>query len=175
LAVGDAITATGTQTLAETWNGAAWAAMKTVAIPTGISSVLSGVSCTAPTACTAVGSTANNVIAGVGLVERWNGKKWTEQSTGPSVPGAVQTALGAVSCTSPTACIAVGESIPSSGSKTLSYLWNGKSWAPLATPSISGTASSVLNGISCTSPNACTAVGDELKGGTATPLAERYG
>ncbi len=55
--------ATGfTSTLAEQWNGSTWTVQSTPD-PAGVASILSGVWCTSPATCTAVGSSGDGVLA----------------------------------------------------------------------------------------------------------------
>lgn len=84
VAVGYGQNAAGTpSTLAGTWNGKAWTGVATAA-PTGSAGAsLFGVSCSASTACTAVGTYQKGSIS-LTLAERWNGKSWVLQS-GPKV------------------------------------------------------------------------------------------
>ena len=106
-----------------------------------------------------------------GLVERIAGTKWTVQST-PTLSGG-SAFLGGVSCTSATACIAVGYSYTGAfgNREALSERWNGSTWTILPTPKPAGTTQSMLTGVSCTSSTACTAVGGNLSGNI---LAERW-
>src|SRR5207253_700544 len=60
-------------------------------------SVLDAVSCTASSACAAVGQYRNSAGVLATLAERWNGTSWTIQST-PNPTGAKSSALNAVSC-----------------------------------------------------------------------------
>jgi hypothetical protein len=71
-------------TLAEHWNGTAWAIQKTPNPSGAQQSVLYGVSCTSASACTAAGS--DSTSSGT-LAERWNGTAWTIQKT-PNPSGA---------------------------------------------------------------------------------------
>jgi hypothetical protein len=71
---------------------------------------------------------------------------------GPALPSSV---LIAVSCTSATACTAVG----SGNTRVLVERWNGETWSVQPTPKPAGSSDSVLMGVSCTSATACTAVG----------------
>jgi hypothetical protein len=161
-------------TLAERWNGTSWT-IKVSPNPSGAkSSFLSAVSCTAATACTAVGGYINSGGTHVTLAERWNGTSWAIQVT-PNPSGAKASFLSGVSCTSATACTAVGSYTNSFGTPvTLAEGWNGTSWAIQATPNPSGAISSFLQGVSCTSATACTAVGDYAGfGGIPVTLAER--
>jgi hypothetical protein len=64
-----------------------------------------------------------------------------------------------VSCTSPTACTAVGFYGTSGGvSRTLVESWNGTSWSRLSSPS-TGTHDNVFYGVACNAPSSCKAVG----------------
>src|SRR5438309_92026 len=106
-AVGNYNNSSGTQvTLAERWNGADWAIQSTPN-PTGATrSALSGVACTAATACTAIGDYFKSGI-GLTLAERWNGTSWAISST-PNPAGATFSFLSGVDCTAASTCIAVG-------------------------------------------------------------------
>jgi hypothetical protein len=171
-AVGAYETITGIGTLAERWNGRAWALQK-IPNPSGIeTSLLEGVSCTSAWACSAAGyySSSSGFVM---LAERWNGRAWAIQKTAnPS--GAKNSFLEGVSCTSAWACTAAGNYDLGRPSVMLAERWNGTAWAIQKTPNPSGTDSSDLYGVSCTSAWACTAVGDyETSTGIGT-LAERW-
>jgi hypothetical protein len=138
---------------------------------------LSAVSCTSRRACTAVGSHAASLSSpGFPLAGRWNGTRWRIQPT--MLPkGAESGGLTGVSCPSATACTAVG-STPGKAADTsvnLAEVWNGTSWRVQAIPAPQGSTSSSLFGVSCTSPNACTAVGYySSAAGRLLPVAERW-
>lgn len=126
-------------TLAEAWNGATWSTQPTPN-PAGASDVvLSAVSCSSASACTAVGSYTSVAYGSeFPLAESWNGSAWTIKPT-PLLRGAEGPVLGrlsAVSCSSSTACIAVGDFKTNDGPKLFDEVWNGSSWTPnlLATP-----------------------------------------
>ena len=143
--------------LAERWNGTKWS-LEPVPAPSGValSSRLTSVSCTSPTACTAVGESAS-AHRTTPLVERWNGTTWSiERATGES--------LVSVSCTSGLACTAVG----SAGDETLGEGWNGGSWSvqPNPHPRRFGgpNGDNELSSVSCASRDACIAVGDSSWG-----------
>jgi len=55
---------------------------------------------------------------------------------------------------------------------TLAELWNGTTWVAQSTPSPASSFGSSLAGISCTSANSCTAVGQNDNSAGAPPLAE---
>jgi hypothetical protein len=68
--------------------------------------------------------------------------------------------LAAVTCTSASACTAVGTYTASSGKGvTLAERWNGKSWKIQSSPNLAGALLSQLVGVACTSATSCTAVG----------------
>jgi hypothetical protein len=119
--------------------------------------ILNGVSCVSPAVCTAVGYDRAGTPFHT-VVESWNGAKWSVVRS-PSPAGSVFMDLTGVSCVSAAACIAVGYYETSTGTeKSLIESWNGTSWSVAPSPH---PASSVdnLNGVSCVSVNACTAVG----------------
>jgi hypothetical protein len=141
--------------LAERWNGSRWA-VTTPALPAGANSGgLTGVSCSGPRACTAVGwayfPSTENVVP---LAERWNGQSWARQPMPSAGGGGIP--LGGVSCPAARSCTAVGQS--SNTGFDLAEQWNGRSWAIQPTPQV-GTTGSALSGVSCLSSSLCTAVG----------------
>src|SRR5262249_18333629 len=70
---------------------------------------LSGVSCVSPTGCTVVGTAVSaNGQHSEALSERWNGRRWRMDSL-PRLHPTALSALSGISCTSPTACFAVGQ------------------------------------------------------------------
>ena len=83
---------------------------------------------------------------------------------------------GRLSCTSITACIAVGNYENSSDDVlVLTEIWNGTAWSIASTPVPTGATDSYLDGVSCTSPTACTATGGYTDGsGTGETLAEEW-
>jgi hypothetical protein len=137
--------------------------------PGAARSFLISVSCPSSKACVAVGFFTNGSGNQTPFAEHWNGTTWTIKKT-PSPPLTPATQLNAVSCTSSTACEAVG----SDTSHTWAEVWNGTSWSiqNIATPA--GGRNPFLGGVSCTAANACTAVGDFVNAsGKGVPLAER--
>lgn len=150
----------------DTWNGTSWAAQPTAA---GLIS-LSGVSCTSSTSCEAVGSgTDFNAAA-----EGWNGTSWSQQAV-PAPADGNSPVLSAVSCTEAQSCEAVGNYSPSTGSLAapLVEVWNGTAWAVQPAPVPVAAFLSSLAGVWCTSPNACTAVGQNQPGtGPTIAVAE---
>lgn len=173
----------GTQvTLAERWNGTTWAVQSTPN-PLGIyGGTLSGVSCGTASACAGVGHWTYRYIDSLRrihfkyymLAEGWNGTIWALESP-PNPTGATNSELNGVSCTSSFACTAVGYSAGSAGTQMIVERWNGTSWVVQTPPNPTGATSSVLNGVSCTSAIACTAVGYFTNSsGTTMTLAETW-
>jgi len=162
-------------TSAERWNGTEWS-IQTTPNPTGaIESGLSGVSCTSSTACTAVGTYKNGSGAHASFAESWNGTEWSIQSL-PNPTGATASQTRGVSCTSSTACTAVGTYTNSSGAEeALAERWNGTAWSVQTTAEPSGTKANHLDGVSCISSTICTANGVSLTtSGKSVTLAERW-
>jgi hypothetical protein len=146
--------------LAEAWNGTTWA-IETFANPLGS---LDGVSCTSATACTAVGEYLSSAKTTLTLAEAWNGSRWAVEPT-PNEKWAAASYLDGVSCTSATACTAVGSSDKGNKSRTLVEAWNGRTWAIQTTPNQNGADVNGLSGVSCTSATACTAAGSYVQAG----------
>jgi hypothetical protein len=158
-------------TLAERWNGSTWSIQSTPSPIGATASSLDGVSCTSAIACTAVGSFGNGSFE-TAFAEQWNGNGWSIQNT-PIPSGAVGSNLNDVSCSSATACSAVGSYNASSTGPELTLVerWNGNTWSIQNTP-IPTNPNAELWGVSCTSATTCTAVG-LVNSGTAT-LAEAW-
>jgi hypothetical protein len=100
--------------LVEVWNGTTWST-QSVSGPSGAkSSGLSTVSCTAATACTAVGSYENSSGTTTPFGERWNGTEW-KVLPAMSPSGATVSYLPSISCALSTKCVAVGSYKTSAG------------------------------------------------------------
>ena len=155
--------------LAERWNGKNWAVQPVLnAVESTrfhLGDRLADVSCTSASLCTAVGKYGDE--SPEPLAEQWNGAYWAEQRP-PTPEGFGDTYLAGVSCTSAKACIAVGFGVAPyhdgcDECVTMAEGWNGKSWTVLPTPAVAKDfASSYLEDVSCTSPNACIAAGFAL-------------
>lgn len=146
--------------------------------------------CLAAVAVVAAGSAAASAAPAA------TGPQWVIQSTpNRAVP---DNQLQGVSCTSGTACTAVGSSGPllvwlgsggtgrpfaakaqrfaatAPNTTTLAERWDGAHWRIERTPNPTGSSNSSLNGVACSSRRACTAVGSALAGKVFVPLAERW-
>ena len=154
--------------LAARWDGSSW----TMQDATG--GLMNGVSCTSASACIAVGTEESEFegkMVWLPSAARWDGSTWTSQTL-PAPSGADLSDLNGVSCTSATACTAVGYYISGNSNRPLAERWDGSTWTIQTTPTASGTTVSRLNGVSCTSATACTAVGDDNS--NQVTLAERW-
>jgi hypothetical protein len=173
IAVGLGFAASGTViTLGQKWGGTEWSAQPTVSPPGARGAELPGLSCKSSSSCVAVGYAADPSSHPQGtLAEFWDGTTWRIVPT-PNPAGAAGSGLNGVSCTSPSACVAVGTAFDSSGNSlgTLTERWDGTRWSILPTPT-SNSSGAFLNAVSCTSPNACTAVGNSAAG---VVMAERW-
>jgi hypothetical protein len=161
----------GTLIAAERWNGRRWV-LETM--PNPAFAILTAVSCSAPAACTAVGSHAASLAARrLTLAERWNGRRWAIQPT-PS-PSGLDT-LTSISCSSARACVAAGFRLtPTGHSATLVERWDGHHWQVVPAPSPGKAGFAQLSAVSCSAPDACTAVGAfGTAGGRTVALAERW-
>ena len=175
-----------TYSFAEHWNGSEWET-PTVFEPEkgGVKlsrDLLFKVSCGSASACMAVGYEE----IGDSFVERWDGTTWhaefpkdPERKEGE--PTKERTTPESVSCASATDCEIVG--IHEGYSKSIGYEegygmhWNGTTWSSQLI-TVKSQDNSWLNGVSCSSTTACTAVGSSANGHTSEslhkPLAERW-
>ena len=155
--------------LLERWDGNAWTVPASPALPPTTAARLTGISCTSATSCFGVGTQSNtSTNTSSALVERWNGKTWSIVATpNPSASIHDRPALSNVSCTSTTFCVAAGQLVSADtnnqfvGVRALLEQWNGTAWSIVTSPTPRGSLSSSLFGVSCTSPSACFAVGNQ--------------
>jgi hypothetical protein len=161
-----------TEALADTLTGSTWTD-QTPPVPAGGSDGgLSGVSCPKSSACVGVGSyyTGSTFVADA---DKWNGTTWKSQVP-PAPAGSSQDWLGSVSCLSAASCTAVGNTYDAAlDSSVLAESYNGTTWTIQASPA-TGTTSSELVGLDCTSTIFCLAVGNNSGSVAVEPLAEQY-
>jgi hypothetical protein len=138
-------------------------------------SSMTAVSCTSSTACVGVANYSKPTRAHGAYAEKWNGTGWVIQGL-PNPSGATASWIEDVSCSSSTACFAVGSYENSSGTRvTLTERWNGTEWLLQSSPNPSGARESALLGVSCTSTTACTTVGRYVNSsGVKVTLAEAW-
>jgi hypothetical protein len=140
--------------LVERWDDGAW---RPESVPTRsgyATSALYGVSCLSKGACLAVGERDDRSGDQFPLLERWNGSRWI---VGQAVDGVNGLALLiGVSCTSSTACTAVGVD---AGTEGLAVRWNGKRWLAEPGSNPDNYNGSGLGAVSCVSRSFCAAAG----------------
>jgi hypothetical protein len=171
IAVGDSYeAATGSEkALLESWNGIFWSILSSPYPSEAKGFVnLTGVSCTSSSACTAGGYYASKVSGSAPvetktLAESWNGSSWTIQSTA-NATGEANNALLDISCTSSSACTAVGASSPVllGAPRTIVERWNGSTWSTQAAVDPTSATEDEMKGASCGSTTMCLAVGWDL-------------
>jgi hypothetical protein len=157
------------------WNGHRWSSRRIPRGPAGATSAgISSVSCPSRLSCVAVGDfTTADPQRGpfVPLAERWNGAQWSVDPVPTPAGPYTRSTLSSVSCTSRSACTAVGESYwyppfaTSAAESPLVERWNGTAWS--IEPSGGG---GPLTGVSCTSAVSCTATGQAGN----EPFGERW-
>jgi hypothetical protein len=152
--------------LLESWDGIGWSVVATPAPPASVDSWLNSVTCGSPTSCVAVGSYSTT---GDGdnpdsrtLIESWKGTAWSLDPS-PSL-GTGGSVLLSAACTSPTACIAVGDYSPTNApyeadNHSLVESWSGAAWSVVPGAGVANAAQSELASITCSSPTKCVAVG----------------
>ena len=168
IAVGDFTGGSFARPLVERWNGRSW--RFTIApAHSRFANRLDAVSCVTPKSCIAVGQYFTNRTGNRGetLAEGFNGRRWRILKSS-SLAAATEATLGAISCTSASACTTVG----GNDGKAVVLRWNGRAFARQNTPTLgNGTLRPNLSGVSCTTATACTAVGSLDPFG---PNAERW-
>ncbi len=176
VAVGDSGQSGTDPLLAEGWNGTDWQVLPSPPSPAEATATdLKAVSCPSSQACVAVGSydqdSATNPT--VPLAEIWDGTSWSVLQTPIPAgvpPGTMVSYLNDVSCTTSSACTAVGYSTTSGGAFGLIERWDGSEWSIQQNPG--GVDNNQLNGVSCSGAQKCMAVGSAGDQGDA--FSERW-
>lgn len=176
-AVGDYLTSSyQDRTLGLEWAGSAWSLKATPNGPgTNTDSLLAAVSCSAASACTAVGSYTQRTQVNLALVARWSGSAWSAQST-RSPSGAAPSQLSGVACPGTNFCLAVGDSmtLQAGTSYPLAETWNGASWTLRSPTPPPGVDEARLTADTCLSATSCLAVGWYYDPHASTTLALAY-
>lgn len=153
-AVGDSWPTGGTEApLIEHWNGTAWAAVPSPAIPGG--GTLTAVAASSPRNAWAVGTTGHLAGGGSGLIEHWDGRAWTIVPSPNLAAGGASGELNAVTIAPDGSAWAVGGAYcPRQGLLTVTEHWDGRTWALVPSP-----ASGELDAVATASPSSAWAVG----------------
>jgi len=151
-------------TLSEHWNGHSWRLMTAARL--GRSAALTGVHCTASGFCMAVGEIASPGQSGeVAMAEELTKGAW-HRVAAPVLPGSSLTIFYDTWCGNRFSCLAVGQS-QGAGNTAVAARWTGSIWT---WQSLSGAASQILLGISCSSSARCIAVGS----GATRPVSQQW-
>ena len=149
------------RTLTEHWNGVGWRVVPSLSPGTGKGrdSVLSGVAAVTRTDVWAVGSYSSGPDAlnptTFGLIEHWNGKRWTRVPCPCSHSLDGVPALAGIAAVSRSDIWAVGSGV----GRPLIVHWNGKKWRRQFLP---GNAENELTAVSATSARNAWAVGIDV-------------
>jgi hypothetical protein len=144
-------------------NGVSWSLLPAPGVPGGLVpfGIVSGVTCASSYACVAVGESASpdSPPSSGPLTYLWDGSNWSVQSVPPPTD-AVGSSLNSVSCTSSSACTAVGGYYLGNMGELFAERWDGSRWSFEPMPEPAGaTFGAQLNQVSCPSLTACVAVG----------------
>jgi hypothetical protein len=125
------------------WNGRAWSGQT-------IGFNVTGLSCVSRTVCAFVGSDSSTTgkASNCAIAGFWTNGRWSRNLALPCRSPRAGPQLFAVSCSSASACIAVGTSV---------YGWNGQRWTLERNALHPGES---FQAVSCVSRTACVAVGD---------------
>ncbi|MGO8877545.1 MAG: hypothetical protein ACLQNG_17515 [Acidimicrobiales bacterium] len=162
-------TENSTTAIADEWNGRSWFSMA-FPDPAGTNLSLSAVTCLSNRDCVAVGDEIGSSKLSV-FVARFSGASWKESTT--SGVSAVENAtLLAVSCSSPTWCVAAGYSHVSSGDTAIILTTSSQTaWAEDTKTVISASVAE-FTGASCLKGRTCQVAGYDTTG--AGPDASGY-
>jgi hypothetical protein len=156
----------GEASLLAAWNGKALSTMKATA---SLPAFMEGVSCASAKNCVAVGTWFTGP-ADLGYYGLWNGSIWKGARVLPQPKTMPLSSPVAVSCATPTSCLAVGYfrfSVPVKGNyadEPLAEVFNGRSWTRLSVPAVAGAADTIFSAVSCLSATSCVAVGNTDSG-----------
>lgn len=176
IAVGSYEISAGWFPLAERWGGSGWE-LQSMPAPSGAKATYpSAVSCPSLNVCFVAGYYEDSSGKHVLFAEQWKGGEWIVQSV-PAPQEAQDTSLYGISCSSATACTAVGQSYVNGagGPAPLAERWEGTAWSVQSPPSPPETTDANLVGVSCTSTIRCEASGvAKNKAGKYVTLAEQW-
>ncbi len=144
------------------WNGRMWSAVSIPEPRRARDESLDGISCSSSTECFAVGEYFSPRANGqFNWILRWNGSRWRNIGRrSPSDSSHVLEELYGISCSSFSACWAIGSYVPTGGGDANEALeWNGSRWSVHPTVPTSSSLNWYLYGISCAADTSCLVVG----------------
>jgi hypothetical protein len=165
VAVGSLPSSVGTTVLVDRFNRVRWErspAPSPGGAGSGDYSAFTGISCTSSTQCEAVGTYTSGSNGRQSFAESFNGRRWSAQTTPVPSGQSGDVALAGVSCTSASACVAVGSYSTSTQTQVpYSEVMSGTAWSVVPVPSSPApTAPSTgLSAVACTAAADCTAAG----------------
>jgi hypothetical protein len=112
-----------------------------------------GLSCPSSDFCVTVGA-----FKWLPLIEHWDGSRW-KIVPAPHPEGSPSAFPESVFCTSPSACMAVGNATIGKTTGPFAEHWDGSRWTIVKTPPSGGKGSGGLRSVFCLAENSCTAVG----------------
>jgi hypothetical protein len=156
----------GPGTLAEHFDGKSWSVVPTPPLPSGgingPGGQFFGVAGAASNDVWAVGFKIgpDNPDFGLQLIEHWNGKSWSVDTTGPEIEGDSLRAVAAISAND---VWAVGDRSQQGFENALIEHWDGTAWSIVPDSSISGVSANtnILLSVSADASNDVWAVGSE--------------
>jgi hypothetical protein len=152
------------------WNGTEWK----VQAPPKVGGFFESVSCPSATSCMAVGLVNSYEPSSFDpYAARWTGSEWVTLSV-PVPSGSEGGNFQGVSCSSASACSAVGHWNAGPRGYLLAESWDGSSWQIQPTAEPSGTESAGFNDVACISAFDCVAGGGYTKGLSGYTLASRF-
>jgi hypothetical protein len=103
------------------------------------------------------------------------GTATTGVASAAPAPAPARAALGSISCTSATFCMAVGGNSATMPTQVAAEWWDGHHWHRLSIPKPGGFVNVALTAVSCPSATECVAVGVGWpKSGNSAPIAETW-
>jgi hypothetical protein len=137
-----------------------------------VNDFLYSISCFSAANCTAVGNSAEHseFEQSHTLAEHWNGSKWSAATT-PEPAGTSIARFDGVACPAAKMCVAVGADFVGLGSANTNPIlatWNGSKWTLDKIKEPAGGSDGFLEGVACSSPRQCLAVGDFVTKSNAT-------
>src|ERR1700694_2390827 len=170
VAVGDYFNGTATQTLVETLSRGTWTITTSPNQGTNQFNSLFGVSCSDAAHCVAVGE-YNNGTATQTLVDTPSGGTWIITPS-PNQGINQNNGLSGASCPDPNHCVAVGFYFNGGNDQTLVETLSGGTWTITLSPNLVTNEANALNGVSCSDPARCVAVGNYFNGTAEQTLVE---
>ncbi len=152
----------GYQAFVSRFNGSSWSDLEVAAtLNLGSSAQVTSLSCVSSTFCVAGGQYTDASGGYQAFVSRFNGSSWSDLEVAATLNLGHGAATNAVSCVSPTFCVAGGEySDASGGYQAFVSRFNGSSWSDLEIgAALNGGGLAQVNSLSCVSSTFCVAGG----------------